>query len=377
MLLAFGRPAPDQRFELERARTIRSFVSFMLIVQIGFAVVGLLLGRANALSSNPTAEWWAALALITLSIILLAAVRLARRPQRIELTSFCAGMVSLGVAAFGAWQNPVSTVAIVTYLAVAIAIAAFAIPWHPISHYTWIAGATCLAMSSLSTLTSADQREALAGAVAFAVVVSVIGKRMAWASRIDAHLRVNEVRHLNSTLVAMSNRDSQTGLRNRAALSGYLAGLANRSRGRVGLAMVDIDNFKALNDTLGHAAGDDALRLVSRIVCDAVRDVDRVYRYGGDELLVALERSSGPGLTIAAERIRANVAAAQVPGNGQVGSRLTVSIGVIAVDLPADPTALLAAIEAADQLMYQAKRAGKNRVELSLGPVDTQLTRPS
>ena len=361
--LALGQPAPDHRFEVERGRVIRTFVTFMLLVQVGFAVLGAMIGGANALSSDPRAETWAAVALISLSVILVAAVRLSRQPYLIELSSFFAGLVSLGVAAFGAWQNPASTLAVVTYLAVAIAIAAFAIPWRPLTHYAWVAAATCLATSSLGTVASSDQRDAFAGAIAFAVVVSLIGKPLAWRSRIDLHLRINEIRRLNKTLAGLSYRDAQTGIGNRAALDTYLSRLVNRAGGRVGFVMVDIDDFKALNDALGHAAGDETLRRVSEIVVRAVRDVDHVYRYGGDEFLVALERSNAPGLTIAAERIRSSVATAAMPATEQMKRQVTVSIGVSSVELPATGAALLAAIDTADQFLYQAKRAGKNRVE--------------
>lgn len=123
--------------------------------------------------------------------------------------------------------------------------------------------------------------------------------------------------------------------------------------------MVDVDHFKQVNDRLGHLAGDHVLRRIAGIVRSALREVDSVGRYGGEEFLVVLPGTRLDSAVNTAERIR--TAIEQIPirvERAQV--RVTVSIGVASVELV--PTTLEALIDSADRAMYDAKRGGRNRV---------------
>ncbi len=119
--------------------------------------------------------------------------------------------------------------------------------------------------------------------------------------------------------------------------------------------MVDVDDFKQINDTQGHAVGDAVIAAVAKIIRSDVREVDFVARYGGEEFVVVLPETPSEGVLIAAARLCDRVAASPIEG-----IRVTVSIG-IATGHEAD------VLVRADTAMYAAKRAGKNRVHLAEG----------
>jgi diguanylate cyclase (GGDEF)-like protein len=179
------------------------------------------------------------------------------------------------------------------------------------------------------------------------------------------------------TAVAMENVELHDQLRRQATVD-ELTGLANhrrfqevlaretlrtrRSGGPVALALLDIDDFKLVNDTYGHQQGDVVLAAVADVVRSACRATDEPARYGGEELAVILSDTDLDGAYTVAESMRQAIEAMEVPGS----PRVTVSIGV-AVLPPygtGDPAALIAAADAA---LYEAKHAGKNRTHRSAG----------
>jgi diguanylate cyclase (GGDEF)-like protein len=160
--------------------------------------------------------------------------------------------------------------------------------------------------------------------------------------------------------------DDLTGLYNRREFNRLLAEEISRCRryGRtMTLLMFDIDRFKAVNDTLGHQAGDTVLRRTARALHDALRAVDRPARYGGDEFAVILSETGGAAAVGAAERL-GRVVSKQVEGDGlALPFQLSLSIGL--AEWPADADTAEALIEKADQGLYAAKRQGGNRVVLA------------
>jgi diguanylate cyclase (GGDEF)-like protein len=124
------------------------------------------------------------------------------------------------------------------------------------------------------------------------------------------------------------------------------------------LLLVDIDHFKRINDTLGHAAGDAALVTLSQMLAGSARQVDIVGRLGGEEFGVLLPRTDPMAALRTAERLRKTLAAAELRWRGEPLT-LTVSVGVaIATDPDEAPAEVL---ERADRALYQAKREGRNR----------------
>lgn len=169
-----------------------------------------------------------------------------------------------------------------------------------------------------------------------------------------------EAARLFAQAAALSTTDALTGLGNRRHLDEDLhleLQRSARSGQALALLLLDLDDFKKVNDTLGHQQGDLVLQQVAQILTAGVRAGDSVYRYGGEELVVLLRETDGRGAWLLAERLRESVAAS-FAGNQRLG--LTVSGGVaVAPDHGATAHALLGAADAA---LYAAKDAGRNRV---------------
>jgi diguanylate cyclase (GGDEF)-like protein len=165
---------------------------------------------------------------------------------------------------------------------------------------------------------------------------------------------VRKLRHL-------SQRDALTGLYNRAEWNRQLEA-QHRWLGRFGepfgVLMIDIDHFKKVNDTMGHAAGDAVLLTVAQVLTASAREVDVIGRLGGEEFGVLLPRSEQMTVRRAADRLRQMLGDAETTWRGQP-IRLTVSIGAaLCNDADESPTQLL---ERADHALYQAKNTGRNR----------------
>jgi diguanylate cyclase (GGDEF)-like protein/PAS domain S-box-containing protein len=125
------------------------------------------------------------------------------------------------------------------------------------------------------------------------------------------------------------------------------------------LLMIDIDDFKKFNDTHGHLAGDKALAKTGKVIQNALRDSDSGYRYGGEEFVVILPETSGPGAVQVAERIRKELAEMSIPLSEVGTCNITASIGVSELREREKSSEF---IKRADRNLYAAKAAGKNRV---------------
>ncbi len=186
-------------------------------------------------------------------------------------------------------------------------------------------------------------------------------------ARLRLHLKVkrlqDELRVKNETLARLSTTDVLTGLRTRRYTQEVLSIEFLRAR-RYGTAlslmMVDLDNFKDVNDTWGHPAGDAVLHGVASILLEELRATDVAGRYGGDELTVVLQ-SDIDGARVLAERWREQLAEAEFDAGVEEPLKVQVSIGVASYDTRMkSPDDLVAAADAA---LYRAKAAGRNRVE--------------
>jgi diguanylate cyclase (GGDEF)-like protein len=169
----------------------------------------------------------------------------------------------------------------------------------------------------------------------------------------------------SEALKQISITDGLTGLLNRHYFEERLTeelDRASRTRSHVSFVMIDIDGFKAFNDTHGHLAGDGALRLTAATIRGTVRTMDIVARYGGEEFAVILPETGRVEASAIAERIRREVEGLAHNVEGEP-ARLTISAGV--AEYPDDASNLRELITRADKALYAAKAAGKNRVVIS------------
>jgi diguanylate cyclase (GGDEF)-like protein len=153
--------------------------------------------------------------------------------------------------------------------------------------------------------------------------------------------------------------DALTGCYNRRSFEMQLdreLQVAKRQHQPLSLIMLDLDRFKGLNDSVGHDAGDAALRLLSDCFKEELRGVDSAARFGGDEFALILPQAYAEGALIVAERLRARIAEIQIPGFGN----LSASMGI--ATFPRDGSSRSDLVVAADAALYSAKRTGRNRV---------------
>ncbi len=209
----------------------------------------------------------------------------------------------------------------------------------------------------------ANAIESVPGLAGWITSFNIVAQLVAFLA---AALAVSEVRRRLDAERALSRTDTLTGLANSRGFfdhSEIALSLALRKRWPVTFAYVDLDNFKKVNDQHGHAAGDEALKLVARVMRQNTRGSDVLGRLGGDELAIMLPDTDAQGARIVLERIREGVAAEMQ----ERGWPVTTSIGAVAFETVPP---LEEAVRAADDLMYEVKKAGKNRVEVLAGPLE-------
>ncbi|PIP86330.1 hypothetical protein COV42_01615 [Candidatus Campbellbacteria bacterium CG11_big_fil_rev_8_21_14_0_20_44_21] len=173
-------------------------------------------------------------------------------------------------------------------------------------------------------------------------------------------------------LKKLAYRDELTGLYNRHGLKNTLAKFVGEIRKSketkerresvfikdIAIVVFDIDDFKKLNDTYGHPAGDEVLRFFADIIGKNIRDIDLGARWGGEEILVALVGANEEDVYRVADRIKDDVKKSRFEFKGEE-ARFTVSGGVSKFDETKD---LEENIEKADKALYEAKRSGKNKI---------------
>jgi two-component system cell cycle response regulator len=164
--------------------------------------------------------------------------------------------------------------------------------------------------------------------------------------------------------IEMAITDVLTGLFNRRYMETHLGTLVEQAAARgkpIAVLVVDIDYFKAVNDSHGHDAGDDVLREFSLRIRKAIRNIDLACRYGGEEFVIVMPETDMAVATMVAERLRRRVASEPFAiQDGERNLDITISIGIAALDEPGDNAAAI--LKRADTALYRAKRDGRNRV---------------
>jgi len=185
-------------------------------------------------------------------------------------------------------------------------------------------------------------------------------------ARVRAALRTKRT---HDDLGVQARLDALTGLRNRGQFDRILSteiDVALRDGKPMSLIMIDLDSFKKLNDTFGHAFGDAVLRGAAQVVTLGIRGADLACRYGGEELAVVLPNTAGRSAAEVAERLREGLVAQEFKHKADEPSVLvTASFGVADLDYVKALHGTVTpegTVEAADEALYLAKRDGRNRV---------------
>jgi len=172
----------------------------------------------------------------------------------------------------------------------------------------------------------------------------------------------NAILYRNATMLA--HRDPLTGVNNRSTFDATLTrevNLAHRNGADLAMMIIDIDHFKRVNDTHGHAAGDEVIKTVAHLIQLSLRNTDHVFRYGGEEFVVLLGASDCEKACVIADRILESVRQAAVVWQGQQ-LNAAVSIGLsclTAIDTASD------LFDRADRALYEAKNAGRDQYQVA------------
>jgi diguanylate cyclase (GGDEF)-like protein/PAS domain S-box-containing protein len=200
-----------------------------------------------------------------------------------------------------------------------------------------------------------------AGNVLLAGVAVDVSEEVAHQIELERYHR--ELEEANDQLRKLAVTDELTGLRNRRSFEERLVmefSMARRRKRELSVLLIDVDNFKTINDRWGHSAGDEVLRRLGTILRTTVRLPDLPARYGGEEFVVLLPESGEESAMGLARRVMQRVAA-----EDWENEPLTISVGMAAMNESLENGFQL--VELADEALYAAKRAGKNRVMVHSG----------
>jgi diguanylate cyclase (GGDEF)-like protein len=257
-------------------------------------------------------------------------------------------------------------------------------PWRTVVHLRWLLSFGVVSMGWLisdpASRFSANERGDLGIVLVMTIAASLTGHLLLQRAAIGAFLRLESIRALrrqarrDMTELEQAHReleetariDPLTGAGNRRRLEEDVLAIRahiDRSGTSYGLLEIDIDHFKAINDTLGHLAGDDVLRRVVEVLKSTLRATDAMYRFGGEEFMVILPNTDLEGIMNAAERMRAVVVALAIehPTNEDHGV-VSVSIGATIVGTPELVLSTEQWFRLTDRAMYEAKARGRNQV---------------
>jgi diguanylate cyclase (GGDEF)-like protein len=188
----------------------------------------------------------------------------------------------------------------------------------------------------------------------------------------SANVMLDEIQSLNGQLQSMAQMDELTGISNKRHFYELYAkhfARAKRNNSSLGIFMIDIDHFKQFNDLYGHLAGDECLGVVAGVLKKTVsRTNDIVARFGGEEFVVVLDNVSASGLGAVCHNFsKALESAAIKHGRSSVSQIVTCSIGAISL-IPPRTLESRELLSQVDQLLYRAKKNGRNRIELENRP---------
>ena len=266
------------------------------------------------------------------------------------------------------------------YMMAAVIVVAALVVTQPLAFRSaiWLCGAATLLFplplwlipGPLSLSANLDMPGFNAGVMVVAVLMAhraEVARRLGFLLYFRNELTTRDLNTLNAELLRLSSTDTLTGLANRRQFEADLhRHWADRRRGPLAVALVDVDHFKSFNDSAGHAAGDACLCRVAEAIAGAMRHgMDQAARFGGEEFTVLLPGATEDELIALGERLRRAVEDMALPHPGQLHCPVTISIGLswrATGSRAGSPDTLL---READRALYVAKNTGRNRVVLA------------
>lgn len=348
-------------------RAVRQAIRYgMPLIAVGLAADAVLL----LVRFGPAARSSAALDAVAAAATAVIGTLVVRRRRRPEPAAFAILLILYAVTLLNGRLLVDAAAVSAGYGALILMGSALFLAWTPRWHASWLLVA--VGLSAVQLLSAPSGREGPAASqmmvAVIATLVSAIGHPLSFERtqrmlverfelrRLSSLAKRHEetVEDLNRELVRTARVDTVTGIGNRRALDEAILGLTGT---RLAAVLLDLDHFKAFNDGNGHLAGDEALARVGAILRQSVRRDDMVFRYGGEEFLILVPGGDRESAAALAERVRLAV---QDDPSGTPWN-LTVSAGVAVADRfsAGNPLGLL---RRADVALYQAKRAGRNRV---------------
>ena len=197
-----------------------------------------------------------------------------------------------------------------------------------------------------------NERDELSGIVAQNNLLDAYFSLLSDNAELTENLELLKLQSLEDPLMRIGNRRAMEVDLN------FTQAEALRHNQHFSVALIDIDYFKRFNDSYGHQAGDEALKTVANVLKTTKRSSDRIYRYGGEEILMLMPKTSEEEALLVGERMRQAIESLAMPNEGSSYGFLTVSVGV--ADLPTENWPEM--VERADKALYEAKDAGRNRV---------------
>lgn len=215
-----------------------------------------------------------------------------------------------------------------------------------------------------------NAQEELVGVITYSDLVAANQVQLERRAAIFGGKGGDSVESLNEQLLQMTLTDPLMGIGNRRSMEIDLLQteqLSFRYKRPFSILLIDIDYFKAYNDYYGHLAGDQCLKQFADLTKSTIRGCDRVYRYGGEELLLLLPETRSEGAEVIANRLIASIAAAKISHEKSPLGFLTASVGIFGNDMRGNDVEKISwkdMVNRADEALYEAKGQGRNRVIL-------------
>ena len=342
----------------------------MLMTLIVLAIVALIVVAAVDPAGNPRRGEYSAL--ITVTVLVLGAAIVLNRAGRYELSA----LLTVATAVVAPWSSVLLDPKVLhgdfvplSYVVVPVLLSGILLSVRVTAIVSAAQIAALLLFASQVESASLINWPSLCTMVLFVSALSMVASLMNRKDMDQIMLQNRQLEESEALLREQSVRDHVSGLFNRRYLEETLGRelhRAARSEASLGVIMMDIDRFKALNDRYGHAAGDEVLRRMGELLKSSLRFADIACRYGGDEFTLILPEAPRPVVLERAEKVRRDVARLAVLFVGKPLPALSLSIGVSV--FPEDGATAAALLAASDAALYQAKHEGRDRVAMVAAP---------